>query len=88
MRAPFELDRDQHLADRAELAFRVHPLAHFAGARRRDFHRRLVGHDLDHRLVLVEGIPLLDQPADNLPLDHPFPDVRQLEFVDHAGRAP
>ena len=55
-----------------------------ARARRRDLDRGLVGHDLDHRLVLCDGVARLDQPADDLALDDAFADVGQLELERHA----
>ena len=76
------------LPDRADLAFGEHALRDAPGARRRDLDRRLVGHDLDHRLVLVDDVAFLDEPADDLALDDAFADVGQVELVDHHEPQP
>ena len=74
---------DEDLPDGAALPFGEHPFGDTPDARRADLDRRLVGHDLDHRLVLFEGVPLLDQPADHFALGDPLADVRKTELVDH-----
>ena len=44
----------------------------------------LVGHHLDDGLVLVDAVPLGDEPLDDLALGDAFPDVGQLELECHG----
>jgi len=79
------LDLDQHRTDR-HLVSRF-PRQPHDDARDRAFHldRRLVGHHVGDRLVLLDPIPDLDMPADNLGFRYAFADVRQLECKEsHA----
>ncbi len=50
-------DPPQHIPRRDLFLFRLHDLAKHAGRGRGDFHRHLVGLDLDQRLVLGDGSP-------------------------------
>ena len=69
-----ELGADsQHVPDRA--AEREHAARHG----RRDFDRRLVGHDGGDDLILPHEIADLDRPFDDLGFRHPFADVGHLD---------
>jgi hypothetical protein len=53
-----------------------------ARLRRRDGHRRLVGHHLDHRLVFLDDArPACNEPLDDLALGNAFADIGKLELV-------
>ena len=54
-----------------------------AGHRRGHFHRRLVGHHVDQRLVLRDPVADRDVPGDDLGLGRAFADIGQLE--DDSG---
>ena len=56
---------------------------HDAGHRRADLDRRLVGLDLDDRLVLDHRIALAHEPAGDLALGQPLAQLRQRERVCH-----
>jgi hypothetical protein len=43
---------------------------------------------LDQEVVLPDRRPLGRQPADDLPLGHPFPDVGQPKLKSHSGLGP
>jgi hypothetical protein len=65
---------------RDDLADRATRLDDLPGLRRRDRHRRLVGHDVDHRLVFFDDVTGLHVPRDDLTFGDAFTDVRKLEF--------
>ena len=79
-RSAVHLEHDQCLVDLGDLAFLAHGLDHLAAARAGDGDGGLVGHHLDERLVLGDLVARLDQPFDDLALDHAFADVGQPEF--------
>ncbi len=54
---------------------------HFAGDGRGHLHRCLVGHDIDEVLVLLDSVPRLDVPGDDLRLGSAFADIGKLEDV-------
>ena len=56
------------------------------GRGRRDLDRRLVGLDLDERVVLGDLLPLGDEPACDLAFGQALAEVGQLELVGHARR--
>jgi DNA-binding CsgD family transcriptional regulator len=78
-------DDDDHSADRRDVALGDQDLQHRPGARRGDLDRRLVRLHLDERLILADGLTLLDEPARDLSLGQPFAEVGQLELVGHGG---
>ena len=78
-------DHDQHRPDRDDLALGDEDLRDLAGRGRRDLDGRLVGLDLDERVVLGDLLALGDEPAGDLALGQPFAEIRQLELVGHGG---
>ena len=42
---------------------------------------RLIGHDVDHVLVLNHGVSNGDMPSGNLAFDHTFTDIGQFEHM-------
>ena len=60
-------------------------LRDLARRRRRDLDRRLVGLDLDERLVLRHLVPLGDEPAGDLAFGQALAEIRKLELVRHGG---
>ena len=54
------------------------------GRGRRDLDRRLVGLDLDERVVLCDLLSLDDEPARDLALGQALAEVGQLELVRHG----
>ena len=77
-------DHDEHRPDRNDLALRDEDPRDDARGRRRDLDRRLVGLDLDERLVLRDLLALGDEPARDLAFRQALAEVRQLELVGHA----
>ncbi len=77
-------DHDEHGPDRDDVALRDPDARDEAGGRRRDLDRRLVGLDLDERLVLRDLVPLRDEPAGDLPFGQSLAEIRQLELVPHG----
>ena len=77
-------DDDERSADRDELAFGHEDARDGAGGRRGDLDRRLVGVDLDERVVLLDVLADLDEPAGDLALGDPLAEVRKLELVGHG----
>jgi hypothetical protein len=68
-------DHDEDRPDRRDVAFCDEDLEHRSRPRRGDLDRRLVRLDLDERLILVDPVALLDEPARDLALgEAPPPD--------------
>src|SRR5262249_34151419 len=82
---PVAADHDEHRPDRDDLAFLDEDLGDLPGGRRGDLDRRLVGLDLDEWIVLCDFLSLGDEPARDLALGQPLPEVRQLELVRHQA---
>ena len=80
-------DHDEHRADRGDLALRDEDARDEARGRRGDLDGRLVGLDLDERLVLGDLVADRDEPARHLALGQPLAQVGQLERVRHGGGA-
>ena len=78
-------DHDEDGADRDDVPFGHEDARDLAGRRRRDLDRRLVGLDLDERLILHDLVPLGDEPAGDLPLGQALAEIWQLELVRHGG---
>ncbi len=78
-------DHDEDGADRRDRAFLDEDLQHGSRPRGRDLDRRLVGLHLDERLILVDRLPLRDEPARDLGLGEALAEVGQLELVGHGG---
>jgi DNA-binding CsgD family transcriptional regulator len=78
-------DDDDHGADRGDVALGNEDLQHRSGARRGDLDRRLVRLHLDERLILGDGLTLLDEPARDLGLGQPLAEIGELELVRHGG---
>lgn len=76
--------REQRRADRKLRAFLTEPGRHHPSVRAGDLHHRLGRLDLDDRLVDDDGVADVDQPAHDLGLGEPLPEVRQLE-LEHMG---
>ena len=76
-------DHDELRADGGDVTLRHEDLQHRAGVRRRDLDRRLVGLDLDERVVLGDLLPLGDEPAGDLALREPLAEVGKLERARH-----
>ncbi len=55
---------------------------HLAAHRRGDLHRRLVGHHVDQRRVLVDQVALCHAPGHDLRLGGAFAQVGQLELIE------
>ena len=55
------------------------------GLRRGDFHHGLVGHHIDHRLILGDGVALADPPLDHLALHDTLTDIRQDKVSRPGG---
>ena len=84
-------DDDEHRADRDDLALFHEDARHLSGGRRRDLDRRLVGLDLDERLVLGDLVPTDTSQRATSPSVRPSPRSGSLnsyatatEFI--AGR--
>src|SRR6266536_763211 len=78
-------DYDQHRADGDDLAFGDEDPCDLSGRGRRDLDRRLVGLDLDERIVLSDLLPLGDQPPGDLAFGQALAEVRELELVSHQN---
>ena len=78
-------DHDDHGADLHHLPFLRQELLHGPGGGAGDLDIRLVGHHLDHRLILADRLPLLHEPLDDLAFGQPLADIRQLEFNRHSN---
>jgi hypothetical protein len=79
--APVAADDDDHRPDRDDLAFGGEDARDDAPGRGRDLDRRLVGRDLDERVVLGDRVALADEPARDLALGQALAEVGQLELV-------
>jgi hypothetical protein len=79
------VDHDQHRPDRRDLALGDEDPRHGACCGRRDLDRRLVGLDLDERVVLRDLLALRDEPARDLALGQPLAEIGQLELIRHGG---
>ena len=73
-----------HRPDRDDVALLREDARHAPGGGRRDLDRRLVGLDLDERVVLGDLLAFADEPAGDLALGQPLAEVRQLELVRHG----
>ena len=78
-------DHDEHGPDGSDLTLLDEDLEHRAAPRRRDLDRRLVGLHLDERLVLLDALPLRDEPACDLGFRETLAEVGELELVRHGG---
>ena len=76
-------DDDEGSADRHELALLHEDAGHLPAGGRGDLDGRLVGLDLDERVVFVDHLADLDEPAGDLAFGHPFAEVGKLELVRH-----
>ena len=71
-------DDDERRADRHELALRDEDARDLSAGRRGDLDGRLVRLHLDERVVLLDHLPDLDEPAGDLALGDPFAEVGSL----------
>ena len=78
-------DHDEDRPDRDDLALLDEDLRDLAGGRRRDLDRRLVGLDLDERLVLGDLVALGHEPAGDLAFGQALAEIGKLELVRHGG---
>ncbi len=76
-------DDDELSSDRRDLALGDEDLQHRSAVRRRDLDGRLVGLDLDERVVLGDLLPLRDEPAGDLALGETLAEVGKLERARH-----
>src|SRR5438105_2279713 len=76
-------DDDEHRADRDDLPLGHEDPGHRPRGGRRDLDGRLVGLDLDERVVLGDLLALGDEPARDLALGQTLPEVGELELVGH-----
>ena len=77
--------REDQLPDLDLVALLDLDLADGAGDVRRDFDRRLVGLELEHRLVFRQGVTGLDQDPDHVAGGHVLAQFRNLEFSCHSS---
>ena len=77
-------DHDQHGPDRHDVALGDADARHLPRRRGRDLDGRLVGLDLDERLVLGDLVALGHQPAGDLALGQALAEIGQLELVRHG----
>src|SRR5262249_33660565 len=75
------LEHDELGAYRHHVSRRARGRDHAATYRCGHLDRRLLGHDLDHHVVLGDDITGLHAPADDLRLDRALAQIRQLEDV-------
>ena len=78
-------DHDQNGPDRHDLALGDEDLRDGSSRRRGDLDRRLVGLDLDQRIVLRDLLALAHEPARDLALGQPLAQVGQPELVRHRA---
>ena len=76
-----DIEDHQFRADRALLAQFAVDRDDGAGDRRRQLDGRLVGHDVDERVVLADHLAGLDVPGDNLGFGRALADIGQLDDV-------
>jgi hypothetical protein len=75
------LERHQRGADLDALADVAVELVDDARVRRGDLHQRLLGLDLDERLVQLDLFAFLDEPGDDLGFLQPFAEIGKLELA-------
>ena len=78
-------DHDEHRTHRRDDALVDEDLQHRPRPRRRDLDRRLVGLDLDERLILTDVVPLGDEPARDLRFGEALAQVGEPKLVGHAA---
>ncbi len=78
-------DHHEQRADRDDVAFRDEDPADDPGGRGRDLDRRLVGLDLDQRVVLGDLLPHRDEPARDLALGEALAQIGKPELVRHQN---
>jgi hypothetical protein len=61
------------------------PPQHLAAHGRRELRGHLVRHHLDEGLLGLDAVAFFHQPAHDLALVDALAQVRQLEFIRHAG---
>ena len=74
-------------ADSGELSFARDDAQDDPGHGRADLDGRLVGLNLDDRLVLVDGLALTNEPARDLAFGQPITEIRQRERVRHGEQS-
>jgi hypothetical protein len=75
---------DERRAVGNELALADEDAGDGPGGRGGDLDGRLVGLDLDERVVLLDLLADLDEPAGDLALGNPLAEVRKLDLVRHG----
>ena len=78
-------DHREGCADSGQLPFAGDDAEHGAGDRCTDLDGRLVGVNLDDRLVLDDLVALSHEPAGDLPLSRSLAQIRQRERVRHGS---
>ena len=81
---PGGADQGESRADRGDLALAHDDAQDDAVDRRADLDGRLVGLDLDDRLVLGDRVSLAHEPAGDLALGQALAEIRQRERVRHG----
>src|SRR2546428_556715 len=76
-------EHDERVADLDDLAFFRPELEDLSRDGRRDLNGDLVRHDLDDWVVLLDGVPFLHEPLDDLAFVDAFPNVGKLELAGH-----
>ncbi len=79
-------DRHQHVAHLNRRTGGAFDAEHLAGPRRRNLDHRLVGLQFQHRLVLVDMVPLRNEPVADLRLGDAFAKIGQSEFIGHDSQ--
>ena len=59
-----------------------------AGSGRFNFHRRLVGHDIDEVLIFLDHVADIHMPGDDLGLGRAFADIGKLENKNTHDQLP
>ncbi len=85
--SPTRPDHGERGADDGDVAFPRHEPENDAVDRSADLDRRLVGLDLDDRLVEGDGIAFADEPARDLPFGEALAEIRERERVRHVLRS-
>src|SRR5437870_5006315 len=76
-------EHDEGVADLDDLTFFRAKLEDFPRDGGWGLDRHLVRHDLDDRVVLLDGVPFLHEPVDDLTFVYALPDVGELELAGH-----
>src|SRR5213594_1701390 len=76
-------EHDEGAADLHDLALFRAELKDLSGDGRWDLNGHLIRHDLDDRVVFLDGVSLFHEPLDDLAFVDALPDVGELELAGH-----